>query len=123
MWQESGHERQRRRKKMRKTLLMLVVMSCMVGAQIASAQAHSVGDPEPATSTATSSDTNHATTTEAAPNVSADPAAANLVVKENTAKHAKAKKKDDTANMQPDDPRKNPWWEPRDWTYINNSAP
>jgi hypothetical protein len=67
---------------------------------------------------------NHATTREAAPNASADPAAANAVVKEKekTANNTKTKK-DDTANMQPDDPRKNPWWEPRDWTYINNSAP
>jgi hypothetical protein len=108
---------------MRKTLLMLVTMACVAGAQIASAQAQPAGDPEPATSAATSSDINHATTMEAAPNVSADPTAANPVVKENTAKHVKAKKKDDTAKMPPDDPRKNPWWEPRDWTYINNSAP
>jgi hypothetical protein len=110
---------------MRGTLLTLVIMSCMAGAQIVSAQARPVGDPEPATSTATSSDMNHATTMEAAPNAGAYPAAANPVVKEKekTADSTKTKKKDDTANMQPDDPRKNPWWEPRDWTYINNSAP
>jgi hypothetical protein len=25
--------------------------------------------------------------------------------------------------VKPSEQEKNPWWEPRDWTYINNSAP
>jgi hypothetical protein len=39
-----------------------------------------------------------------------------------TPKKAKAKK-DDTAGMQPDDPRKSPYWDPKDWTYIYNQGP
>jgi len=27
------------------------------------------------------------------------------------------------ANVQPDDPKKSPWWEPRDWDYINEQGP
>jgi hypothetical protein len=108
---------------MRNTFLMLVAMAGMAATQIASAQTQSIGDPQPAASPATSSDVMHATTTETGPNAAAEAAAASPVVKERTTKNAKAKKKNDTASMQPDDPRKNPWWEPRDWTYINNSAP
>jgi hypothetical protein len=65
----------------------------------------------------------HATTVEVAPNAAADPAAATAVAtKGQTGKNLKAKKKDDTANMQPDDPRKSPYWEPRDWNYISQQG-
>jgi len=34
----------------------------------------------------------------------------------------KQQKKAQSSNLQPDDPRKNPYWEPRDWNYINNNT-
>jgi uncharacterized membrane protein len=107
---------------MRKTLSMLVMMSCMAVAQLASGQTQSTTDP--AATKRTTSDINRATTLEAAPNATADPATANSTAAEKqTAKKAKGKKKNDTSNMQPDDPRKSPYWEPRDWTYIYNQGP
>jgi len=41
------------------------------------------------------------------------------------AKPAKKKKVKESAdeNIRPDDPKKNPWWEPRDWDYINEQGP
>ncbi len=36
------------------------------------------------------------------------------------AKHDKKKAKKAEPTMQPDDPRKSPWAEPRDWNYISN---
>jgi hypothetical protein len=108
---------------MRETLLMLFLTSCMAGTQNVSAQTQSGVDPTPAASTAAYSNPTRAATMNAAPIASSEPATAGPMVKENTTDDAEGRKKDDTANMQPDDPRKNPWWEPRDWTYINNSAP
>ena len=32
-------------------------------------------------------------------------------------------KKNDHKQLAPDDPRKNPFWEPKDWNLINNLAP
>ena len=34
----------------------------------------------------------------------------------------KQQKKAESSNLQPDDPKKNPYWEPRDWNYINNNT-
>lgn len=33
------------------------------------------------------------------------------------------KSKDADPSVRPDDPNKNPYWEPRDWTYINSNTP
>ena len=118
---------------MRKTLLMLVVMAGMAGAQIASAQ-NQMGSEAPlqaatpsvagavsAMSPATSSDANHGGTIAMTPNANADPAA-NPTVKEDNAKNATTTKQDDTSKMRPDDPRKSPYWEPRDWNYISQQG-
>jgi len=34
----------------------------------------------------------------------------------------KQQKKAESSNLHPDDPRKNPYWEPRDWNYINSNT-
>jgi hypothetical protein len=106
------------------TLRMLVMMSCVAGAQIASAQTQSVASPGPAATNAAHGDVSHAPTMEAAPTATtAPPAATPVAAGSQTAKKAKTKKNNDTANMQPDDPRKSPYWEPRDSTYIYNQGP
>ena len=105
---------------MHKTLLMLAAMSCLAGAQLASGQMQPTAGP--LATNAMPGDINHTATLVAAPGTTAQPAAATSVNREEQA-DKKAKKKDDTANMQPDDPRKSPWWEPRDWGYIYNQGP
>jgi hypothetical protein len=109
---------------MRKILFMLAVMSSLTGAQLASGQTKSTESPAPVASKPITDDTVHSTTTEAAPNAMADPMIAPQATPElQPAKKSKANKKDDTEKMQPDDPRKSPYWEPKDWTYIYNQGP
>ena len=61
------------------------------------------------------------TAVEAAPTAAVT--AAPVTAEKKTAEQAETEKKADTAKMQPDDSRKSPYWEPKDWTYIYNQGP
>ena len=107
---------------MRKTLLMLLVISGVAEANAAFAQTQSVANPAPTATYAARNNISSATTVEAVP--TADPiAAAPATAEKKTAEQANDEKKADTTKMQPDDSRKSPYWEPKDWTYIYNQGP
>jgi hypothetical protein len=96
------------------------MMCCLGGIQIASAQARNIGGPGPAALKAMPD--NSSTAIEVKPNPGAAPAAAGPAgAQPQTVKKTKAKV--DRTKMQPDDPRKSPFWEPRDWSHIYEQAP
>jgi hypothetical protein len=108
---------------MRYKTLNFAMLICLIGAQVAAAQVQTPAMSSPAASPAA-----HAQgTPENMPDTNATPASASpfpyIAVQPVTREHAKPRKNKDSSNMQPDDPRKSPYWEPRDWSYIYNQGP
>lgn len=111
---------------MRYKALELVMLVCVAGAQFASAQTQAPAVSEPAVSPVAHAAQDTTTENSLDMNASPEPAAAAPVTVETqiTAEHQnKTNKKDAASNLQPDDPGKNPYWEPKDWTYIYNQGP
>ena len=108
---------------MRRILLTLLALTCMATAQSASPQQQASKAPAASAASTTSAapELGSASGTQTA-NVDVDPAVPMSMALQATSpnkKHANAK----AAQMDPEDPNKSPYWDPKDWSYIYNQGP
>jgi hypothetical protein len=112
------------------TRLLMLMIACWMAASSVVGQINAGAAPDASRAAATNAvNTNtvdsHPTAAQvAAPvaNISVPPKASSTMLPAQTASQDQMKARKEPG-MKPDCPSKNPYWEPRDWTYINNSAP